>query len=857
MQDIGERLRCCTFAAIFSVAIYSPAAFAAAANSESATLAGAVSFQIGAQSIVDALKQFASQSGIQLIYETPDILDGTRTDGLVGTFTPEAALTQLLAHTNLQYRFLNGRTVAIHQARAEVSSPPLTNQRSAPSRQTPASQDSRSETVTLSEVVVTAQKRTELLQDVPVPVTAISGATLLDSNLTRIEDFYTSVPGLNVTQDDLLGTSRLTIRGLSTGGFSNPTVGIIVDDVPYGSSSGVASGYVAPDIDPSELARVEVLRGPQGTLYGASSMGGLLKYVTVDPSTDALSGHLQGNVNTIHNGDGAGYGFRAAVNVPVGDAFAFRASAFTRRDPGYIDDSFLHIEGINRVDVDGGRLAALWRPSKELSLKVSALFQETKAFGPSLQDPTLGDLQQSLTRGSGGYDNKIQAYSAVLDTKLGSADVTAITGYNVGKNIFKFDLGPLLGSFFETGNPDAGFAGFGVTGVPSIESLKTEKFTQEIRATGHLGELFDWLVGAFYDHEYSPQTQIINASDFTTGEVVAQFGNIDFPSSFTEYAGFADFTVHFSDRLDVQIGGRESHNRQTYSSNVSGLYCPVFLGSMSPCTLTPSTRSTDNSFTYLFTPRFKLSPNLMIYARLASGYRPGGPNTASNVSGTSLPTTYKPDKTENYELGVKGDALDHALSFDASIYYISWKDIQLQLADPTTGLGYSANGSEAKSQGLELSVSARPLTGLTVSAWASFGEAVLTRSFPSTSLVYGAEGDRLPGSSRFSGSLSAEQTFPLMTATTGFVGGSVSYMGEQLGVFNYVPPVPPPRQVYPSYARGDVRIGVRREQWTIGAYVNNLTDRRAAIAGGTGTTFPNLFQYIQPRTAGLNAEWRF
>jgi outer membrane receptor protein involved in Fe transport len=162
----------------------------------------------------------------------------------------------------------------------------------------------------------------------------------------------------------------------------------------------------APDIDPSELAQVEVLRGPQGTLYGASSIGGLLKYVTVDPSTDALSGRIQAGTSSVRNGAELGYSFRGSVNIPLSDTLALRASGFTRRDPGYIDDPMLNAEGVNKVTTQGGRLSALWRPSHEFSWKASALYQDSKASGSPYVDvqPGLGNLQQSDVRGTGDVD---------------------------------------------------------------------------------------------------------------------------------------------------------------------------------------------------------------------------------------------------------------------------------------------------------------------------------------------------------------------------------------------------------------------------------------------------------------------
>ena len=178
----------------------------------------------------------------------------------------------------------------------------------------------------IEEIIVTAQKRSERIQDVPVPVTSIDANQLVENNQVRFEDYYTSVPGLSFAPNNQ--NNYLAIRGIATGGFSNPTVGIVIDDVPFGGSTALGGGQVMPDIDPGDLARVEVLRGPQGTLYGASSMGGLIKFVTVDPSTDALSGRVQAGVSEVHNAGQAGYNVRGSLNVPINNTLAMSVSGF-------------------------------------------------------------------------------------------------------------------------------------------------------------------------------------------------------------------------------------------------------------------------------------------------------------------------------------------------------------------------------------------------------------------------------------------------------------------------------------------------------------------------------------------------
>jgi outer membrane receptor protein involved in Fe transport len=243
-----------------------------------------------------------------------------------------------------------------------------------------------------------------------------------------------------------------------------------------------------------------------------------------------------------------------------------------------------------------------------------------------------------------------------------------------------------------------------------------------------------------------------------------------------------------------------------------------------------------------------MSPDVMLYARLASGFRPGGPNS---TCGPGVPCEFGADETRNYELGIKGQVFDRALSFEASVYRIDWDDIQLGVTAPS-GIGYTDNGGKAKSQGAELSIEMRPLTGMLLSAWVAYNDAELTE-VPLLSSLVAAAGDRLPYSSRRSGNLSLDQEFPLGARLTGTIGGSVSYIDDRKGIFQRTG-AGTARQTFPAYAQVDFRAGARWDTWSLNAFVNNLTDRRGVLRGGLDAVISNpaSFTYIQPRTVGLN-----
>jgi outer membrane receptor protein involved in Fe transport len=805
-------------------------------------------FDIPAQPLPAALKAFAAQAHIQLFY-VYSVVANARGNAIQGELDTHQALEELLRNTGLQAIYQSDSEVTIRLPGAPQSSEsaaekkPVKTPRLGQSDPRPTD-DTTASSVKLEEVIVTSQKREERLQDVPIPVTAITASNLADESRYSLQDYYSQVPGLSLTPNEFSGAPTIAIRGITSGDFTNPTVGITVDDVPFGPSTVNGGGYFAPDLDPSDLARIEVLRGPQGTLYGASSIGGLIKYVTADPSTDAFSGRVEAGLSTLHHGPGVGYNVSAAVNIPVTDTFAVRASGFSREEPGYVENVRTGQQGINKAEIAGTHLSALWRPSEQFSLKLSALFQDNKLFGsPYVTLGTgLGDLQQDFLPHTGEVDRKFEAYSATATAKLGTFTLTSVTGYSVSRLYDKLDYTQILGYSLTD-------QVFGTADTINTDNTHTNKISQEIRLATPIGPYFDWLVGGFYTHEDSPWAlEILPVTP--TSQRLGSLVYTTFDSVYAEWAAFTDLTWHVTDTVDVQFGGRESKIRQTFQeTDIGEQYVEIVENTTSPA-VTPELRTSQNAFTYLVTPSWKITPQLMLYARFASGYRPGGINNV--IGGVDLPTEFQPDKTRNYELGTKGSAFDHRLSFDASVYYIDWSQIQLSLINPNNGQNYFSNGSRAKSQGLELSAQATPLNGLHLGGWVSLNDAVLTRDFPPGNLVSGASGDRLPYTSRFSASTSADYEVPL-GAFTAIFGATASYVGPRVGAFQTAPQ----RQALPGYTKTDLHATAKKDHWTVDLYINNLTDARGIVGGGIGTAIPSSFGVIQPRTTGVSVAWTF
>src|ERR1700722_7610819 len=363
-----------------------------------------VDFDIPAQSLSAALIQFSHQTKIQIIVS--DNINDQTTQGIAGPHTIREALKQLLGVIGLSYRVVGDSSITIvKDAKATRSTPDDAGTQIAAAsyeKSTAAeSQDSATDKAVLEEVIVTANKRSERLADVPMSAVVLSGQKLTESQANTLQDIANRVPGLQLVSDSSID-NQLIIRGISIGvGSLNSSVATYVDEVPYTSEGPFAdSATLSPNLDTYYLARVEVIRGPQGTLYGANALGGLLKYVTNAPDPTKFSASFLTGVSEVEHG-GVGYEEHAMVNLPISDTLALRIVANDNRFPGYIDDPSRDQSQINSVDRYGGRVSLLWQAAPSLSVRLTAQYQNLEANDtgdvdvyPGSLKPIFGDLTQ-------------------------------------------------------------------------------------------------------------------------------------------------------------------------------------------------------------------------------------------------------------------------------------------------------------------------------------------------------------------------------------------------------------------------------------------------------------------------------
>jgi outer membrane receptor protein involved in Fe transport len=719
--------------------------------------------------------------------------------------------------------------------------------------QTAASAGAQSAAAANSEdIIVTAQKREQLLIDVPQSISVVSGAALEQQHANNFSDYLKLVPGLQLSQATP-GQGRLLLRGINTGGVAS-TVSVYVDETPFGSSSGLVNGAIlAGDFDTFDVARVEVLRGPQGTLYGASSLGGVLKFVTNAPQMDRLEVRGRATVEAVDGGD-TSYAGNAVVNIPLGSTLAFRASGTYRKDGGFIDSigtAGSDVEkNINDSRVYGGRASLLFAPSDALSVRLTAILQNIEADAPSTVEadafslkPLYGRLSQSQFVPQ-FTDIRYRIYNGTAEIDLGFASLTSSTSYSTQDETLRSDvttnLSGLVAAVF--GTPNELFL---------AQQTNDEKFTQELRLSNQ-SPLFDWLVGGYYTHEKGEIVQEyvpVVPGSFTRITTLPLLAQVSLHSKYEEIAGFANATLHLGERFDIDFGGRYSHNRQ-HANQVGD-------GALAGGPTNNVASSSENVFTYSVAPKVKFDDNVSVYVRVAKGFRPGGPNVLPPNAPAGTPATYDSDSVLSYEAGVKAQTPDNAFSIDFALYHIDWKHIQLFAV--VNDFGVNTNGGSAKSDGAEFTVTVRPTAGLNLAINGAFTNARLTAD--SSPLVGGLKGDRLPFTPKFSGAVNGDYRWSLGGSTDAFVGGSVRLVGDQPGAFDATFRAANGRQrEVPSYSVVDLRAGVDFGRFALEAYVKNLGNSHgitstSAVKANGFDIYPNGAigtGIIRPRTIGLS-----
>ncbi len=815
-------------------------------------------FDITAQPISSALIQFASQSKIRVAAAGVDV-SAIETQGVSGVLLPEEALKQLLDGTGLSYsRMDNGSFVIKGQ-----------NLSAASSYDEGAGAETEEKTsFVLEEIIVTATKRAESLQDVPVAITAITPDDIRDQGLENYEDFARMLPG--VSMDKALGRNSgyFTVRNINTNTvdpLGQLPVASYINDIPLSSTS---YGTNSADIKLYDVERIEVLRGPQGTLFGSGSLSGAVRVITKKPVLDAFQADAAVDFGKTRHG-GWRQRYNAMLNIPLVDnELAVRAVGYYYNEDGYVDNIGTGFEDSDKAKEWGGRLSARWQPNDRLTATFTAIHQDSKPEDSGQIDRTLGTLKRdTLFPEFASY--KMSVLSGTVDYELDFATLTSISTYAETAGDYRADITDIIGGLFPWGWSAGRDGTF---------------FTQEIRLVSNTDSAFEWVMGAFLRDEKQEGSGIyitdptFFAARGITGAEDGIIGGRDEVDTALEKALFGEVSYHLTDQLTLTGGLR-------YASSTIGFRNPpgpddkvgpifgVLASGGTEIVAVPSLtdvdfEGTDSILTGKASLSWQPTDDQTYYLLASRGYRVAQINQSGfNNGGRSrvdsgdfiIPQLYSPDFLWNYEIGAKTQWMDRRVTLNVAAYYIPWSDIQLTARRLSDGAGFTANAAKAVSKGVEVELVALPTDRWEFTLNTSFGDAEITSVSPEETLVSGvSEGDPLPASVDFQISGSVQYSWPVMDGWEMYVRADAQHLDGSTNSF----PLGPLGNANINYASNEgyenvnISLGLRGEQWRVVLYGENILNNQDTIRT-LNATLKNQDAVLRPRTIGLRASWTY
>ncbi len=707
------------------------------------------------------------------------------------------------------------------------------------------------------DIVVTATKRAESIRDVPLAISAVTGDQLAKANANSLGDYIARLPGV-VFNDYQPGVSEVVIRGIAATTYheqGQTTVGYYLNEIPL-----VEPGFpiAIPDVDTFDMDRVEVLRGPQGTLFGSSTLGGLVNYIvkTADPS--GVHAAAQGLVGSTRNSDGAAnWSAKAMVNLPiVADKLAVRVMGLQRVDAGYIDNTGTGVKASNDFRTRGLRGSIVFTPAEGTKITYMGVYQDTK-----LDDqPYLTSISalERVTQRAEPQKTSFFLNSLRLDQDLGFATLTAFGSVDKKTNstVFSYPYG------YVTGN---------VTGANAAYSLGRADANikqGEARLSSNGTGMLRWLVGVSYLHARKFSYDQI----FQNG--AANFINAN-PGSFGGFSGsrltpgdrlygyisdtrnkdlgvFGELSIRPVESFEITLGGRyyDTEAKATVTNQAGAL--GGYPGGYNANDTTGSVDRKESGFTPKVTLTARPTSGFLAYATYSQGFRVGGINPNAGLLPT-IPAAYDSDKVDNYEAGVKFGAFDNRLLIDATVFNIDWRGIQARLFGPAPSYySYVTNAGSANIAGVEFAGTLRATRALTLSSNVTYQDAALTTFLPDTFAPGGgyAAGTTLPGSSRWSVANTATLDFPSMTAAP-TLEVAHRYISAAPVAFGS-------DSTRGNFSQFDARASVTvMERVRLLAFVNNIFDKRGVLNAPFTSQVAPAYSIIRPRTFGLRVDAGF
>jgi len=710
---------------------------------------------------------------------------------------------------------------------------------------------------TIEEIIVTAAKRGEAtLQDTSISIRALTRATLEDQNIVQFEDWARFVP--SVTFKDLgPGEKTIVTRGLVSTGAA--TTAVYFDEAVITAFNDGEGGGRNVDFKMHDLERIEVLRGPQGTLYGGSALGGLVRLLPAQPDASETLGGIELSGSSTEDGSD-NYAVNGFLNVPlIEDRLALRLVGWYEDWSGYIDQIRFGIEDINDEETTGGRLMLRWNASDNTTISGFVMYQNQEIGGVSRYNP-VGSVAQQLpgfadpplivtqelqntdfTQNPREDEAVLWSLKAEFDYDFGS--IVAVTNLYDREFLNNFDSTPIL--LF-----------FGVP-IPAISSFPEDRqiWSNELRFSSSFDGSFQVLGGFFYqqeDLESSSDVFTVDANGLIIGDT-PDILSVVRDRSFDEWAVFGEVYYDFSENLSATFGVRFAEFDFVTEENA---LVPFFGPPMGP---EPTKSGSDSDTNLKFNLSYKPSEDKMFYFTAAEGFRRGGLNLNAFGDLFDIPETFESDELWNYEIGAKTSWLDNKLILNASLFTINWEDIQVETTNEQNTTEFFTNAGKAQIDGIELELFARPTENLDLTVTLGWMDARLTEDQPPRSSdpndpIRGLKGDPINNVPEWTVSLSGQYSWKWFSDYDGFFRVDVA---AQDGSNTLISPRNPFNVSLDSYSLTNLQFGIRNRLWRITAFANNVFDERTE--NDAINEFTNILAFItsRPRTIGVRAAYRF
>ncbi len=730
-------------------------------------------------------------------------------------------------------------------------------------------QDAKPATDASSEIVVTALRHSSTLQTTPMSISAVGGDALRKANVQDITQLK-NIPGLTFVDAGPANT-RVVIRGIQTVG--EPTVGIYYDETPVTGvvNAGNDAGGSMPGLKLFDVDHVEVLRGPQGTLYGSGAMGGAVRVLFNKPDTQHFASTVDVTASqTAHGGDGTLV--QGMINLPVVPGkFAIRAVGFDQKTAGYIDNTVIGLKDFDQAHGKGGRLMARLTPVDNVTIDAGVLYQENHGDRPF-------------------WNLEAGAYNATNQVRMTSDDLLTIYNASV-----KWDVGGVtaLGSVSSSNRKD-----FGANGDPSyyfqtdlnnpgvcaklrgggspctpdqqaafntyvqnyvygvvFAAQKAHTTTAEFRLSSRDQGRLTWTGGLFYSDRTGRDDNNQFKADPVSGlpylPWIRQTERL-IDDELKQTAAYGEATYAFTPKLKLTLGTRFFHYQRVVGGNT---IVPLDLinAKLNDYTIV---KSSESKWVSKANISYQATDKVLVYAEASQGFRPGGVNQVLGLPVALQP--YRSDSLWNYETGIKTRSFGNHLTVNLDLYRIDWTDMQVQGQTTAGPYSFISNAGAARVNGAEVEAAAR-FGALILRANAAYSDAKLSEDQLNANIIAnGKRGDRIPYVPKVTGSVEGEYGWTVGPQWRGYARANATYVGQSFSEFR-------PTNVYyrrlPSYTLVNARIGVENDAsgWGVYAYANNLFDR-VALTSATATAVSvghTLVTSAAPRTVGVNVRKTF